>query len=88
MIGLAATAFVRGLSLAEDVFERIANPYLRNVVGMLIVGVLIYALFVGVGHYYVEGVGYSTIQAILTGDLGMPGAACCCCSSPSSPPPR
>ena len=73
LIGLAAAAFVRGLSLAEDIFARIANPYLRNVVGMLIIGVLIYALFVGFGHYYVEGVGYSTIQATLTGSLGMPG---------------
>ncbi len=73
IIGLAAAAFVRGLSLAEDVFARVANPYLRNVVGMLIIGVLIYALFVSFGHYYVEGVGYSTIQATLTGNLGMPG---------------
>lgn len=24
------------------------------------------------GHYYIEGVGYSTIQAILTDDLSMP----------------
>ena len=73
IIGLAAAAFVRGLSLAEDVFARVTNPYLRNVVGMLIIGVLIYALFVSFGHYYVEGVGYSTIQATLAGNLGMPG---------------
>jgi CIC family chloride channel protein len=72
LIGLAAAAFVRGLSLAETVFERIANPYLRNIVGMLTIGVLIYSLLVEGGHYYVEGVGYSTIQAILTGSLGMP----------------
>jgi len=72
LIGVAAAAFVRGLSLAEDIFERIKNPYLRNVVGMLMIGVLIYALFVGAGHYYVEGVGYSTIQAILNDSLGLP----------------
>jgi CIC family chloride channel protein len=72
LIGLAAAGFVRGLSFAEDVFARIANPYLRNVFGMLIIGLLIYALFVGFGHYYVEGVGYSTIQATLTGNLSMP----------------
>jgi chloride channel protein, CIC family len=72
LIGIAAAAFVRGLSFAESLFERIANPYLRNVVGMLIIGMLIYALLLGAGHYYVEGVGYSTIQAILAGSLGMP----------------
>ena len=72
LIGLAAAAFIRGLSFAEDVFERIKNPYLRNLVGMLIVGVIIYALLVGAGHYFVEGVGYSTIQAILTGGLSLP----------------
>src|SRR5579863_1732789 len=57
LIGLAAAAFVRGFSLAEDIFERIANPYLRTLVGMLIIGVMIYALLRGAGHYYVEGVG-------------------------------
>jgi CIC family chloride channel protein len=72
LIGLAAAGFVRGLSFAESLFELIKNPYLRNAVGMLIIGVLIYALLVGGGHYYVEGVGYSTIQAILTGNLGIP----------------
>jgi CIC family chloride channel protein len=72
LIGIAAAAFIRGLSFAEDVFDRIRNPYLRNLVGMLIIGVLIYALLIGAGHYFVEGVGYSTIQAILAGDLDLP----------------
>ena len=72
LIGLAAAAFIRGLSFAEDTFDRIKNPYLRNAVGMLIIGVMIYALLVGAGHYFVEGVGYSTIQAILSGGLSMP----------------
>jgi CIC family chloride channel protein len=71
-IGLAATVFIRGLSLAEDLFERIKNPYLRNAIGMLMLGILIYVLLRATGHYYVEGVGYATIQAILTGGLGMP----------------
>jgi len=72
LIGLAATAFIRGLSLAEDVFEEIENPYLRNLIGMLTLGVLIYALLRLAGHYYVEGVGYATIQAILNGDMQWP----------------
>ncbi len=69
VMGAAAAAFVRGLSAAEDVFERIRNPYLRHAVGMLLVGLLIYSLFHFYGHYFVEGVGYSTIQAVLTGQL-------------------
>ena len=72
IIGLAATGFIRGLSLAEDIFERIGNPYLRNVTGMLLIGVLIYVLFRTAGHYYVQGVGYSTIQAVLSGNLALP----------------
>jgi chloride channel protein, CIC family len=72
LIGIAAAAFIRGLSFAEDAFERLRNPYLRNFVGMLAIGVMIYAFLVGAGHYFVEGVGYSTIQAILTGDLAAP----------------
>ena len=71
-IGLAATGFIRGLSLAETLFERVGNPYLRHAVGMLMIGVLIYALFETAGHYYVEGVGYATIQAILSGSLALP----------------
>jgi chloride channel protein, CIC family len=73
LIGLAAAAFIRGLSFAETIFERVKNPYLRNIVGMLMIGALIYALLRGAGHYFVEGVGYSTIQAILTGNLNLPG---------------
>jgi CIC family chloride channel protein len=72
LIGLAATGFIRGLSFVEDIFEHIANPYLRHIAGMFGLGILIYVLFRTAGHYYVEGVGYSTIQAILTGGLGFP----------------
>jgi CIC family chloride channel protein len=73
LIGLAATAFIRGLTAAEDVFDRIGNPYLRHAIGMLLIGCLIYSLLRFAGHYYVEGVGYSTIQAILSGNLLVPG---------------
>jgi CIC family chloride channel protein len=73
LMGLAATAFIRGLGVAETVFERIANPYLRHTIGMLIVGVPLYTLLQTSGHYYVEGVGYATIQAILSGGLVLPG---------------
>lgn len=72
LVGIAGTAFIRGLSLAENVFEEIRNQYLRSIAGMLILGILIYVLMRTAGHYYVEGVGYSTIQAILNGDMQWP----------------
>jgi CIC family chloride channel protein len=69
LCGVAAAGFIRGLHLVEDLFERIPRPYLRHCLGMLLVGILIYALYAKFGHYFVEGVGYATIQAILTGHL-------------------
>jgi chloride channel protein, CIC family len=71
--GFGATAFIRGLHLAEDVFEHVSNSYLRHATGMLIVGVMIYVLFISFGQYYVEGVGYAAIQDILNGGLAVPG---------------
>jgi CIC family chloride channel protein len=69
IMGLAATAFVRGLTFAENVFEKIENAYLRHAIGMLLLGILIYALLHYEGHYFVEGVGYATIQSILLGQF-------------------
>ncbi len=69
LIGVAATVFIRTLVFAEDVFPKIKNPYLRHVTGMLMVGVLIYSLLRFQGHYFVQGVGYATIQAILEDHL-------------------
>jgi CIC family chloride channel protein len=69
LIGLAATAFIRGLVFAEDTFPKIRNPYLRHCIGMLMVGILMYALFHFKGHYFIQGVGYATIQAILENNL-------------------
>ena len=72
LAGLAATAFIRAIETADELFDRIRNPYLRHVIGMLSIGVLIYVLHRSAGHYFVEGVGYSTIEAILTADLTVP----------------
>jgi CIC family chloride channel protein len=68
-VGLAATAFIKGLHRTEMIFERIRNPYIRHATGMLGVGILIYGLFQGFGHYFVEGVGYATVQDVLLGGL-------------------
>jgi CIC family chloride channel protein len=71
--GFAAAGFVRGLHLAEDLFDKIRGRYLRHVIGMLLVGILIYGLQQRFGHYYVEGVGYATVQGILIGQLSAGG---------------
>jgi chloride channel protein, CIC family len=70
--GLAATLFIRALHLLEDLFDKIPGRYVRHALGMLLVGALIYALLREFGNYYVEGVGYATIQAILLGQLSAP----------------
>jgi chloride channel protein, CIC family len=70
VIGVAAAVFVRGLHAFEDLFDEIPGNYFRHTLGMLLVGALIYALMRWGGHYYVEGVGYATIQAALTNQLG------------------
>jgi chloride channel protein, CIC family len=67
--GIAATAFIRGLHLSEQLFERVRNPYLRHALGMTATGLMMYAFLLGSGHYRIDGVGYSTIQEILVGGL-------------------
>ena len=69
LAGVAAAAFVRGLHWLEDGFDLIPGRYLRHAIGMLLVGVLIYVLWTTKGHYFVEGVGYSSIQAILRNQI-------------------
>ena len=69
VVGVAAAGFIRGLHLAEDQFDRIANPYLRHTIGMSIVGLMMYAYLRSTGHYQIEGVGYATIQDVLLGVL-------------------
>ena len=69
LTGVAAAGFIRGLHLAEDIFDRIRFRYLRHMLGMLILGVLMYLLFRTLGQYYVDGVGYATVQAVLAGQI-------------------
>ncbi len=81
LTGAAAAGFIRGLHLVEDLFDRIGPRYLRHMLGMLAVGVLMYVLFLTFGQYYVDGVGYATIQAILSGHASvfwLLGLLCVC----------
>ena len=67
--GLVSALFIATLYAFESVFEnRIRGSYYRqHCIGMLLVGVIFYALMLTYGHYYVEGVGYATIQDVLSG---------------------
>lgn len=70
LCGAAAAAFIRLLSWMEDFFPRLpGNDYTRHALGMGLVGTAMYLLMYFHGHYYIEGVGYATIQAILVGSL-------------------
>ena len=67
--GLVSALFIRSVYGFEHFFERHVKGgyYVQHAAGMLMVGLIIYALFSSFGHYYVEGVGYATIQDVLTG---------------------
>jgi len=68
--GLGATAFVKFLYWTEDWFEEtIGNAYIRNIVGMAIIGAMFYGLQSVTGHGHVGGVGYASIQAVLTNEM-------------------
>src|SRR5580704_8993377 len=67
--GVAAAGFIKALHRAEDLFDRIKSRYWRHMLGMLVVGVLMYVLLRVLGQYYVDGVGYATVQAVLAGQI-------------------
>jgi CIC family chloride channel protein len=71
--GVVSALYIRSIYAFEDFFEaRIpGGPYVRHGLGMLIVGVMLYVCMTTLGHYYIEGVGYATIQDILAGNLGL-----------------
>jgi CIC family chloride channel protein len=69
LTGVAAGGFTQGLYLLEDIFDRIRSRYLRHMLGMLILGALMYLLLRTLGQYYVDGVGYATVQAVLVGQI-------------------
>ncbi len=74
VMGGAATLFIKMLYAFEDFFEHRfrANYYVRHVGAMLLVGTLFYGMLRVFGNYYIEGVGYATVQDVLTGSLSAP----------------
>jgi CIC family chloride channel protein len=69
--GLVSVVYIRSIYLFEDVFDKrlAGNPYARHMLGMLLVGIIMYVLLVTTGHYHVQGVGYATVQDVLSGQL-------------------
>ncbi len=69
--GLASALFIKSLYGVEDYFEERmpGNYYVRHMAAMALVGVMMYLMMVAFGQYYIEGVGYATVQQILDGTL-------------------
>lgn len=74
LVGLLSMAFIWLLDKAEDFFVGLPGGYyVQHVLGMFMLGIMIYALWEYAGHYYVEGVGYASISQMLVGVLSDPG---------------
>ena len=75
LVGLVSVVFIRSIYGFEDFFEKKVpgNYYTRHMSGMLIVGIMMYLMMKVYGHYYIEGVGYATVQDVLTGRLTLIG---------------
>jgi CIC family chloride channel protein len=71
--GVLAYVYVRSVYALEDRFEKIRGGYYaRHMLGMLIVGVMIYLCQHYLGNYYIEGIGYATVVDTLTHTLTDP----------------
>ena len=79
-LGLLSAAFIRSIYAFEDFFTQKVKGgyYVQHMAGMLAVGAIMYVLMIRFGHYYIEGVGYATVQDIL---LGTESSRCSCCCS-------
>jgi CIC family chloride channel protein len=76
VVGLLALVFIKSVYWSEEWFDHLPlgrfGPYKRHMLGMLVLGLLFYGLHEWTGHYYVQGVGYATIQDIVSGTLSSP----------------
>jgi CIC family chloride channel protein len=70
-MGLVSVVYIRSIYASEDFFDkRIPGGYWgRHLLGMFLVGVILYALLKTTGRYYVQGVGYATVQDVLSGEV-------------------
>jgi CIC family chloride channel protein len=72
LMGVVSAVYIKSIYGFEDLFERMRGGYyVRHLTGMLLVGIIMYVLWSGFGHYYVQGVGYATVQDVLSGTLNL-----------------
>jgi CIC family chloride channel protein len=66
--GLVSALFISSIYGFQRFFEHRVKGgyYVQHAAGMLLVGLMMYAFISGSHHYYVEGVGYATIQDVLS----------------------
>jgi len=73
LMGLLSLLFITSIYFSEDFFDKwFANDYIKHMVGTLILGIMFYSIYVQFGHYYVQGVGYATIQDVLMNMIADP----------------
>ena len=71
LMGLVSALYIKAIYGFEDFFDQRVKGgyYVRHLSGMLLVGILMYLLMHIFGHYYIDGVGYATVQDVLSGSL-------------------
>jgi CIC family chloride channel protein len=69
--GILSVIYIKFVYHTEDLFNMLikSSLYLRHMTGMLVTGVLMFILFFFTGRYYIEGIGYATIQDLLSGQF-------------------
>jgi CIC family chloride channel protein len=73
ILGLVSVLYIRSIYAFEDLFARIPGGYyVQHMLGMALVGVTMYLFMHFAGHYYIQGVGYATIQDVLNQSLNIP----------------
>jgi CIC family chloride channel protein len=74
LTGLVSALYIKSIYTFEDFFDgRVkASYYVRHMAGMLAVGITMYVMMITFGNYYIQGVGYATVQDVLSGaNLGL-----------------
>jgi CIC family chloride channel protein len=73
MFGVMSFVYIRSIYAFEDRFEKLPGGYYgQHVLGMALVGTIFYLCQRYLGHYYVAGIGYATVQDTLTRALTDP----------------
>jgi len=69
-IGLLSILYIHSMYSFEDFFDNLKiSPYLKPVIGGLIVGLTALVIYQVYGNYYIFGVGYSTVTSVLSGNV-------------------